>query len=233
MERIPSGIPGLDPLIQGGIPKGFVVLVSGTTGSGKTTFLLQYIYEGLKRGERALLITFEQVPEDLLKTAEQFGMDLKKYEEEGKLKIVYYHPIDIAMSGDWKELIYKIVGDIRMFKPKRVAIDGLPVLMSLLKTTWDIRRFILELYFELKKTGVTTLITSEIPEGEENKLSRFGVEEFTVDGIIILKFFRVGGSAFGSLEVRKMRLTKHAHGEFSLDFTEKGLKVSEQETIFK
>ena len=233
MERLPIGIPGLDLLIEGGIPKGFIVLVSGTTGSGKTTFLIHYIYEGLKRGERAIFITLEQTPEDILEIAEIFGMDLKKYINGGKLKMIHFRPIDLAISGDWKELIYNISSEILDFKPTRVAIDGFAVLLSMLKSEWEIRRFVMELYLSLKKYKATVLITSEIPEGEENKLSRFGVEEFIVDGIIILKFFRVGGSAFGSLEVRKMRLTKHAHGEFSLDFTEKGLKVSEQETIFK
>ncbi len=230
MERLPTGIPGLDPLIQGGIPKGFIVLVSGTTGSGKTTFLLQYCYKGLKRGEKAYFVSFEQRPEDLILTGKSFGMDFERYMEDGKFKIEYYRPIDLVMSEDWKEIIYKIVGEVKHFKPSRVAIDGLSVLMSLLKSEWERRRFIMELYLELKHAGATVLITSEIPEGEENKLSRFGVEEFVVDGIILLYFLRVGGETFGNIEIRKMRLTKHAHGQYPLYFTEKGLKVGEEPT---
>lgn len=231
MRRLPVGIEGFDKLVEGGIPEGFTVLVSGTTGSGKTTFLIHYIYEGLKRGERAIFITLEQTPEDILEIAEIFGMDLKKYINGGKLKMIHFRPIDLAISGDWKELIYNISSEILDFKPTRVAIDGFAVLLSMLKSEWEIRRFVMELYLSLKKYKATVLITSEIPEGEENKLSRFGVEEFIVDGIILLYFLRVGGETFGNIEIRKMRLTKHAHGQYPLYFTEKGLKVGEESTM--
>jgi KaiC/GvpD/RAD55 family RecA-like ATPase len=123
IRKVSTGIEGLDPLIGGGIPEGFIVLVSGTTGSGKTTFLIHYIYKGLQDGEKCIFFTLEQTPEDIKKTASQYGMNLEKFEQEGTLKIIYFSPIEITMQDDPREFILKLIYEIKSFDPRRIAIN--------------------------------------------------------------------------------------------------------------
>ena len=85
LERIPSGIPGLDELIEGGFLKGSTNLVSGAAGTGKTIFCSQFIWEGLQRGESCMFITLEERPEDIMGDVKRFGWDFDKYIEEKKL----------------------------------------------------------------------------------------------------------------------------------------------------
>ncbi len=93
-ERIPSGIPGLDRLIEGGLIKGSTTLVSGAAGTGKTIFCAQFLFmEGLKKGEICMFITLEEKPEDIIGDVKRFGWNLEKYVEEKKLYFRLSRPI--------------------------------------------------------------------------------------------------------------------------------------------
>ncbi|MEM7825366.1 MAG: ATPase domain-containing protein, partial [Candidatus Aenigmatarchaeota archaeon] len=92
LERVETGIPGLDRLIEGGFVKGSAVLIAGETGTGKTIFSTQYIWCGLQKGENVVYITLEEPAEDIITQALQFGMDLKPYIQQGKCIIEYVFP---------------------------------------------------------------------------------------------------------------------------------------------
>ncbi|MCD6399073.1 MAG: KaiC domain-containing protein, partial [Candidatus Aenigmarchaeota archaeon] len=92
IERIKTGITGLDKLIDGGFVKGSSVLVTGAAGTGKTIFCCQFLWEGLKNGENCMYITFEELPEEIKGDAAVFGWDFDKYEKNGKLIISYRDP---------------------------------------------------------------------------------------------------------------------------------------------
>ncbi len=220
IEKIKTGIPGLDDLLYGGIPKGHAVLVTGPAGSGKTTFQSQYLWEGLTNGEKCLYITLEETPEEIKGDALQFGFDFEAYEKKNMFKIEYFDPFELS---DMSHRLYDLIS-INGYT--RVTMDSISLLGMYVKDEYKIRQKLFKIVSALKKSKATSIISAEIPEGENKKLSRFGVEEFVVDGVIVLYYLSVGGESFGNIEVRKMRRTKHKHGTFPTTITEKGLSIN-------
>lgn len=99
MERIKSGIPELDEMLRGGFMKGDAVLVAGPAGTGKTTFALQYIVNGITQfGENGVYVTFEQLPDQIYRDAKNFGWDLRKMEDEDRLRLVCTSPLGRRMG---------------------------------------------------------------------------------------------------------------------------------------
>lgn len=223
IPRVKTGIPGLDPLIQGGFVRNSVNLVTGGTGTGKTIFAAQYIWEGLKKGEPGVYITMEQHPTDLKQDFLQFGWDFAKYEKQGLCVIDYFDPAQV------NNIASAILNSVKTSKAKRLVIDSTSVIGLTIENEMMIRRKILSLVDVIKRnSNCTVLLTTEITENS-NGLSRWGVEEFVVDGVVVLQFTGIGGQSFGNLQVRKMRRTSHARGWFPLEITLKGIKVSKEE----
>ncbi len=219
INRVKTGIPGMDKLMEGGIPEGSVVLLSGGAGCGKTTFSCQFIMEGLDKGENCLYITLEECPEDIKKDALQFGWDFSKHESTGAFRIMYYDPFEL------KEIITRLKDLITVNKIKRLVIDSITLFGLYLKEEYNIRKELYHLVSALKETGCTALLLSEVTEGDSKKFSRYGVEEFVVDGVIVLYYMGLGEGIFRNIEVRKMRRTKHKNGMFPLVLEKNGMKV--------
>lgn len=222
LERIPSGIPGLDRLIEGGFWKGSTVLISGGAGTGKTIFCVQYLMEGLRRGEKCMFITLEQKPEDVIGDVKRFGWDLKKYVQEKRLYLEYQDPFQLT------DITSPLLDTIKQHDIERVVIDSTAVFGMYYKDPFEVRKQLYKLLTGLKDIGVTCLLTSELPE-DAKSLARFGVEEFIVDGLIMLSFVGIGGQEFGNVQVRKMRRTKHATAWYPMDITNKGIIVKREE----
>jgi KaiC/GvpD/RAD55 family RecA-like ATPase len=221
-ERVPSGIPGLDKLMEGGFLKGSTNLVSGAAGTGKTIFCSQFIWEGLKRGEICMFITLEERPEDILGDVQRFGWDFEKYIKEKKLYLTYQDPFQIT------DVTSPLLDEIKQKKVERVAIDSTAVFGMYYKEAFEIRKQLFKLLNGLKDVGVTSVLTSELPE-EATTLAKFGVEEFIVDGVIILHFVGIGGEDFANIQIRKMRRTKHANSWYPMDITDKGIVIKKEE----
>jgi len=217
-ERIPTGIPGLDKLIEGGFVKGSTVLVSGSAGTGKTIFCVQYIVEGLRRGETCMFITLEEKPENILKDVRRFGWDLEKYIESKKLFLEYQDPFQIT------DVTSPLLDKVKEHKIQRVAIDSTAVFEMYYKEASEIRKQLFKLITGLEDVGVTNVITSELPE-KGDTLGKFGVEEFIADGVIKMEFIGLGGSASFNLQVRKMRRTNHSKESFPYEITDDGIKI--------
>ncbi len=218
IERVPTGIPGLDELIQGGYVKGSTVLVTGSAGAGKTIFCSQFIWRGLQSGENCLFITFEEVPEDIIEDVRIFGWDFEKYINEKKLILEYSDPFSLT------DIITPLVEKIKSNSVSRVVIDSTSLFGLYFKNPADVRKQLYKLVMALKKSGATSLLTAEIPE-ESHKLSRFGVEEFVVDGVIVLHYIGIGEGTYRSLQIRKMRRTKHSHEIHPMRITERGIEI--------
>lgn len=125
MERVTTGIPGLDPLIDGGIPKGFNVLIVGRPGTGKTIFGLQYLYNGALKGENGLYVTLDSNGEVIRQQAENFGWDVKKLEAEKKLCI-----LDVPLNRQMRLNLFRLVeAKIKEYDIKRVVFDNLSSFM--------------------------------------------------------------------------------------------------------
>ncbi len=223
IPRVTSGIPGLDPLIQGGFVRNSVNLVTGGTGTGKTILAAQFLWEGLKKGEPGVYITMEEHPDDFRQDVAQFGMDFSKYEKQGICSIDYFDPAQV------NNLAAAILNSIKTIGAKRLVVDSTSVIGLTIENEMMIRRKLLSLIDAVKRQSkCTVLLTTEITENSKG-LSRWGVEEFVVDGVIVLQFTGIGGQSFGNLQVRKMRRTPHTRGWFPLDITSKGVKVSKEE----
>jgi len=217
-DRVSSGIPSLDELIQGGFVKGSVNLISGPTGTGKSIFGLQYIYQGLKKGENGVFISLEQELRDILGDVKDFGWDFVSHIKNKKC-IIEYLPI-------WRleDLTITVLEKIKSINAKRFVLDSLSLVCSKLEPE-KIRSEITEFLKELRRSGATSLLLTEIPEGSKG-LSTFGIEEFIVDGIIVLHYLEfVSGMSPRSLVIRKMRRTKHGTDVYPINITNKGMSL--------
>jgi circadian clock protein KaiC len=221
-ERIPSGIPGLDKLIEGGFVKGSTNMVSGGAGTGKTIFCVQFLLEGLKKGEICMFITLEERPEDIIGDVKRFGWDLEKYVKEKKLFLESQDPFQIT------DITSPLLDKIKEHKVQRVAVDSTAVFELYYKEASEVRKQLFKLLNGLKDIGVTSILTSELPEKYET-LGKFGVEEFVVDGVIVLNYLGIGEKNYGSLQIRKMRRTNHEKDVYPMEIGKNGIEVKKVE----
>jgi circadian clock protein KaiC len=117
---------------------------------------------------------------------------------------------------------------IQQHKIQRVALDSTAVFELYYKDSAEIRKQLFKLLTGLKGIGVTSLLTSELPE-EYKTLGKFGVEEFVVDSVILLHYLGIGQSSYSSIQIRKMRRTKHEKDIYPMEITEKGIIVKKLE----
>ena len=223
-----SGIPGLDKLIEGGFVKGSTNLIAGRTGTGKTIFGIQFLLHGLRKGENGVYITLEEGIDEIIEDVSKFGWEkeLRKFMKEGKLIMYSQPPTSI------KELHEISFNLIRKNNAKRFVLDSLSVAtMGWKESSLDIgkiRTEIFEYIKMLKNAGVTSLLITEILETEPKALSRFGFEEFVVDGVIILHYMEyAAGESPRSLIIRKMRRTDHGTDIYPFEISKHGIRVLE------
>ncbi len=221
-RRVSSGIPGLDRLIEGGLLANSVNLVTGGAGTGKTAFCLQFLWEGLQKGENGVFITLEQDPESILEDARNFGWDFERFIKKGIFVIKYHDPAQVNNIGA------VIIDEIGAIKAKRLAIDSTSVIGLTLENISQIRKRLLSIVNTIKKVGCTAVITSEIDE-ESKALSRFGVEEFVVDGVFVMNYLGIGEEYNRSIVVRKMRRTNHGKDVYPMEISKKGVTVKKAE----
>lgn len=230
MKRIPTGIEGLDQLIQGGIPQGSSVLVSGSSGTGKTIFALQYLYNGaLKHSEPGLYVTLETNLKNITWNMENFAWNIKGLQEKDLFKIY-----KLNLSGKKPEHVEDQVYDelnvisdmVEKIGATRLAVDSTTSLGIWIKEPGALRSTLFEFADYLKKLNCTTLLTSET-KLDKTQFSAFGVEDFISDGIIALYFSPPHRSIF----IRKMRGTNHSMTPHALEITENGLLVRAKEEI--
>ena len=225
VERVESGIPGLDKLIEGGFVKNSMNLVAGQTGTGKTLFCMQYLLNGLKKGENGVYITLEQKEDDILQDIGRFGWDIEfqKYIKAGKVILVPLEPAGM------EELTIATVNYVKKVNAKRFVLDSLSVATMGWKIgeldLTKIRAEVFSFMKSLKSLGVTSLLITEIPETDLKALSRYGFEEFLADGVIRITYEPMGGQYSRSLLVRKLRRTKHNEDIHPLEIGNKGVVV--------
>ena len=221
-RKVPTGIPGLDDLLFGGILRGSCVLVEGAPGTGKTTLGLQFVYQGAAQfGEPGMVITFEEFPEALYRDASNFGWDLKGMEGKGLLRVIATSPhvlVDqIQEPGGLIEQMAREIG------AKRILVDSITHFQRLTDDPVRLREIIDGFFNALKRLGLTAFVTKELSEAE----GPIPFEAYIADAVIKLYHERVP-YAFRRvryLEILKARGQEHICGAHTFVFTPQGIRV--------
>ncbi len=232
VERIRTGIPGMDELLYGGIPKRNIVLLSGGPGTGKTIFSQQYIYYGLTRGEPAIYVALEEHPVQVRRNMAEFGWDVRKYEDEGLFAIVDAFTGGIGEAAkreryvvtsvdDFGEFIDVVKQALRDTRAVRAAVDSVSTLYITKPAV--ARGILMNLKRVLAGYGATSILVSQVSVTERG-FGGPGVEH-AVDGIIRLDLDEVEGELKRSLIVWKMRGTKHDMRRHPFEITDRGIRV--------
>ena len=223
IQRVKTGVSGLDNLLQGGIPKQSITLVSGPPGSGKSIFCFQFLHQGIEENEKILYLTLDKKEDGLILQAKKLGIDFQDAIESGQAKFRY---LNIN-----KKLVYEAMNnEILSGQYQRIVLDSITPLSEMPMYIGNLengnsdysfvnseestpsntgpirRRHLLFIMNALESSESTAIVTSELPMGSTN-LSRDGISEFLADGVITLNFDQTMDRR--KLSIMKMRNTKH------------------------
>jgi len=220
VQRVATGVKGLDPLIDGGFWRGSTTLLAGPTGSGKSMLSLQFLHQGALAGEPGLYVAFQENPVQVSRITRGFGWDMRKLENEGLLELMYRSPVEMQLD----EVASRIFERILEGKVKRLVIDAVG---DLKRRSLDDNRFAdfvysLTQWFAFKQ--VTCLMTYELSELFE--FHSITGEEISnmADNVLLLRFTPEALMA-RTLRVVKTRGSVHDQREHLLDLSRKGVAV--------
>ena len=218
VEKIATGISSFDIIAKGGLPRNRTTLISGTAGSGKTIFAVQFLAAGIESGIPGVFVTFEESASDIRKNMLSFGWDLEQWEAEGKLAFVDASPdpmIDTIEAGgfDLGALLARVQHAVRKVKAERVAVDSLGAVFSQFSDQSIVRSELFRIASALKAIGVTAVLTAERTD-DYGPIARFGVEEFIADNVMILRNVLEDESRRRTIEILKFRGCDHQKGEY-------------------
>lgn len=218
--RCKTGISKFDDLLGEGIPRGSSLLIAGVAGTGKTVFLLEFLYRGAKAGEKGIMFSFEETEERLRATARGFGWELDEEIERGLIEIVFIPQPNIAVERHLLMMQQRIA----TMHARRVAVDSVSVFLHKVKDPQIDREKIFQLASIVQNTQAVGFFATDIPYGA-NQLSRFGVEETVVDGVVLLSSTQEGFERQRYVEVYKLRNTAHLKGRHNLVIGPGGIAV--------
>jgi len=236
-SRISSGIHGLDEKIQGGFFRGSVNLITGKTGTAKTSFCSSFIRHGAMINEPGLYVTTEQNAEDIKgDILAMFNWDLKSLEDKKMIKFVSIKPI-FPTQGTAEnmhkivrlyisDILDKVKSNMSLIKAQRVVIDSISLIEMFIRDEYLSRVALMQLIDSIKQTGVTSLLTGTIPETSE-ALSGGGIVEYIVDSVIKLDFVPVSEEFKRTLTIRKMRRTDHSTMIHPFEIAKFGINLME------
>jgi circadian clock protein KaiC len=230
-RRLSTGVSGLDAMMGGGIPEGDSLLVAGPTGSGKTILGTQFIAEGTRRGESAVIAVFEEHPGAYVARAGQLGFDLDEMIATGKLKILYLEPLDLSVD----ETLHTLSDLVQRYGATRVVIDSISGFEAALAPTFrqDFRASFYRLLVSLTGLGVTILSTVEVTESSDYlRFSPYNIS-FLTDDIIAMRYVELDGELRNVLAVVKMRGSDHSRELRSYAVTQHGLEIREAMTDYR
>lgn len=219
VEKVATGIPGFDFIAHGGLPRGRVTLISGTAGSAKTVFATQFLAEGVRQSsEPGIFATFEESPEDIRRNMLSFGWDIRKWEDEGKWRFIDGAPksdsgFQVSGQYDFSPLLAVISHLVREIGAKRLSLDSIGAIFAQYPDSNVIRQELFRIGATLKQLGVTSILTCE-REVDDGPISRYRVEEFVTDNVIILRNSLEDEKRRRTLEILKYRGAQHQKGEF-------------------
>ncbi len=224
MERVKTGIPGLDEMLGGGFLPQTANLVEGAPGTGKTTLGMQFIYHGIVAcGEPGLILTFEEFPQQYYRDAASFGWDFRRMEREGRLRVVMTSPevskADLEQVGGRIERLTREIG------ARRILVDSLSHFERLSEEPARLRGIVYGFINSLKRENLTAVLTRENEallgetEGADDAFA------FMVDAYVLLRYVEIESAMRKALLVLKMRGSNHDKGIRQFGITSRGVEV--------
>jgi circadian clock protein KaiC len=218
--RLATGVSKLDDLLGEGIPRGSSLLVAGVAGTGKSVLSLEFIYRGAQRGEKGIVFSFEETAERLRASARGLGWDLEAEIERGMVEVVFIPQPNIMVEAHLLMMRQRI----EAIGAQRVVIDSLSVFLHKIKDPQLAREKTFQLCSIVQNAQAVGFFVTDIPYGS-TQISRFGVEETVVDGVLLLTSLEEGLERRRYLEIYKLRNTAHLKGRHSLTIGSGGIAV--------
>ncbi len=217
-----TGVPGLDPLIQGGLQRGDFVLLLGGLGTGKTIFSSEFVYNAaLAMNEPAVFATFEEDMRSLKRNMLNFGFDLASLEARRKLKLLDLEVLEGRGLSSNIQVLLEAVDEI---KAKRLVVDSLTAFLSGTGEKFDYTFMMHLIYKTLKREGITTLMT--VSKQSRPSEAGGGIEEFVADGLFYLESYLAQQMEMRTrFIIKKLRGTDHDRKYHTLAFTPKGISI--------
>jgi circadian clock protein KaiC len=218
VDKLATGIPSFDMIAKGGLPRNRTTLLSGTAGSGKTVFAVQFLAAGIATGEPGVFVTFEESPRDIRQNMHSFGWDMAAWEEAGTFAFVDASPdpeIETVEAGDFDlgALLARVENAVRRVGARRVSVDSLGAMFTQFSDQSVVRRELFRIASALKQMGVTAVMTAERTE-DYGAIARFGVEEFIADNVMVLRNVLEEEKRRRTIEILKFRGTDHQKGQY-------------------
>jgi circadian clock protein KaiC len=221
LKRVTSGVPGLDEMLGGGYFEGSSILLSGSSGSGKTLIAVRAILGTLIAGEKAMFVTFEESRDHLIKSVLPFGWDLEKYEKEGKFLVLASYP-DERSFDEHLSVIQHAVED---FGPALMVVDSITALKNV-DSEEEVQNFTSRLIAYAKSKKVTCLLTAATANltGTTETISGAHLSTIT-DTIVLLRFIEIQSELRRALLILKVRGSDHDKGLREYVITPTGIEV--------
>ena len=221
-ERVSTGNPELNKLLNGGFLRNSMILLAGNPGAGKTILSARFIYEGALKGEPGVYACFAETRKRLLQDMKKFGMD---FEPLIRRRLVEVLDLSIGSETEVQSALNQIFEAITTLRAKRLVVDSVAAMAMGLETEFEKRHLIRLLYRLILKTGCTTIAITDIPWNSD----RIGesIEEFVADGVILMEHrYDENDTLTRRIRITKMRGTDHTKKTHRYKITSKGLEIS-------
>ena len=227
LEKAPTGIHGFDEVTNGGLPKGRPAIVCGGPGCGKTMFGIEFLVRGATQfDEPGVLMTFEETSEEMAQNVASLGFDLKDLAARGKLFLdfVRVEPSEIQVTGEYdlEGLFVRLEHAVKSVGAKRVVLDTVEAIFSGFSNTGLLRAEVRRLFRWLKDRGLTAVVTAE---AGEKTLTRYGLEEYVSDCVILLDHRVTEELSTRRMRIVKYRGSSHGTNEYPFLIDEQGFSV--------
>jgi len=232
IKKVPTGIEGLDKILNGGIPKGNTVLITGSCGTGKTTLCVEYLMNGAKAGDKGLFISVTESRAKLIENISTYDFFDMSFVDKGDIQIIEFTELmekiglaGVEITNDNMSVFIKGFMDLVLKnRVSRLVIDSLSGVCFQIKNKDNIRDFVFKLSKQLGEKKVTSLFVSEISP-ESNSYSTHGVEDAISDGIIVMGNISQRGHLLRTMHVVKMRGTVHSRAKYVMDLSSYGIII--------
>jgi len=224
MDRVKTGIKGLDDMLNGGFLPRSANLVEGAPGTGKTTLGMQFIYTGIvEYNEPGIIVTFEEFPQQYYRDALNFGWDFRRLEEEGKLRVFMTSPevtkADLENVGG---MIETLTGTM---DARRIFVDSISHFERMTSDPLELRSIMFSFVNGLKREGLTSILTKESPALFGEGYRADNMAGYVVDSYLLLRYVEMESAIRRALLVLKMRGSDHDKGIREYEIGKSGLDV--------